>query len=382
MNSNIWITVKKELRGILRDKKYLAIILLYPFIIPLYIILIGSMYDAMDSTTYIIGTNYSLNNNEQSIIYELSDEVKIEVKENISEKKLKKMMKDNEIHVYIIKEDNTYTVYSNSSDSDGIYASDYAIAYLNGYNQFLATNYLIGEDIDPEIAFSQIDIQTEQITEEGDYLSNMLLQLVITFISMIIIVTAQNTATDIIAGEKERGTLETILTFPIKSNEFVAGKFLAITISCLITASLGIILTIPSMLYVKSNTEVFKDVQFNLEFLRIALAFIIVILQSLLTAGLSIALTGKAKSFKEAQSATAVLLVPAFIAMFIPMLNIKTNLWISLIPISNCSILLNDVFFTGVNIMNIFAMILSSILYIILMLVLISKQYQSERTLF
>ena len=43
---------------------------------------------------------------------------------------------------------------------------------------------------------------------------------------MIITVTAMNTSTDIIAGEKERGTFETLLTFPITSNEIIGGKII------------------------------------------------------------------------------------------------------------------------------------------------------------
>ena len=50
--------------------------------------------------------------------------------------------------------------------------------------------------------------------------------------------TAIVVATDATSGEKERGTLETILTFPVKSTEFVAGKYLA---TALLSSILGIV---------------------------------------------------------------------------------------------------------------------------------------------
>ena len=43
---------------------------------------------------------------------------------------------------------------------------------------------------------------------------------------MAITVSATYPSTDSTAGEKERGTLETLLTFPIRSKDIIVGKFL------------------------------------------------------------------------------------------------------------------------------------------------------------
>ena len=53
----------------------------------------------------------------------------------------------------------------------------------------------------------------------------------ITFTIMAITLSCIYTSTDTTAGEKERGTLETILTFPISRKELIFGKYLAISIS-------------------------------------------------------------------------------------------------------------------------------------------------------
>ena len=52
---------------------------------------------------------------------------------------------------------------------------------------------------------------------------------------MAITVSATYPATDTTAGERERGTLETLLTFPIKSKDIIVGKFLGVTVSSIIT---------------------------------------------------------------------------------------------------------------------------------------------------
>ena len=59
-------------------------------------------------------------------------------------------------------------------------------------------------------------------------------------------------AIDLAAGEKERGTLEPLLTVPVKADEIVAGKFAAVTIIALVAATLNLgsmLLTFQSGLY-------------------------------------------------------------------------------------------------------------------------------------
>ena len=62
MNKNILITLKKELRSIFRDQKTIRRMFLFPLIIPIMVILYGTLYDSMDTykTTYQIGTNITI----------------------------------------------------------------------------------------------------------------------------------------------------------------------------------------------------------------------------------------------------------------------------------------------------------------------------------
>jgi len=383
MKSNIFITLKKELRGILRDKKYLAIILLTPFIIPLYVIFMGYFYDSTFNSEYTIGVNYSLNNNEMSIINELNEEYNLVFNEGKTKKELEKLYENDQIDAYIIKEDNNYTIYVDESSTNGSVIASLAQAYLSSYNMYLGNNYLIGEDIDPDNVFNILKVNVESLATDGqDYMSTLLMDIVISYLILIVVQTAVNTATDIIAGEKERGTLETLLTFPIKSNEIILGKFFAITLSCIITSTLGIILTIPAFYLVKTLFVSFSNIEINLSLLTVILAVIILILTSLLSAGLSIALSGRAKSFKEAQSSTGILNSFAMVSMFTGILGIKTNIILAIIPIANSGILLNDLFFNGVDMNNIIAMFISTIIYIVLIIKYISIQYKNEKTLF
>ena len=185
-----------------------------------------------------------------------------------------------------------------------------------------------------------------------------------------------------IAGEKERGTLETTLTFPIKISELITGKFIAILLCCLTTSFLGIILTVPSLFIIRFLSPTFADMQMGIGLINFLLAFLILIIDSILASGLCILLTGRSKSFKEAQSALSILVIPTFATMFTTMLGIDTNIFLSIVPLLNCGVLLNDVFFSTINISNLIAMLISSLIYILIIIKFISKQYKSEGTLF
>ena len=78
---------------------------------------------------------------------------------------------------------------------------------------------------------------------------------------MIVIMTAIVVATDATSGEKERGTLETILTFPVRSSELILGKYIASTLLAFIVGLISYLLTIPSFYIGKSvlSFEIAKE---------------------------------------------------------------------------------------------------------------------------
>ena len=65
--NNIKTTIFKELRGIIRDKKSLQKLILYPLMIPLVILLFGVLFDSISDSKYIVGVNYELSTEEKEI---------------------------------------------------------------------------------------------------------------------------------------------------------------------------------------------------------------------------------------------------------------------------------------------------------------------------
>ena len=376
---NIKITIFKELRGIIRDKKSFHKIILYPIIIPIIILLFGFLFDYMDNSTYTVGINYSMTDVEESIIKE-DNSINYVFYDNLD--KLKDAYQDGEISGYIVKEDDNYTVYADFSANSGQMILASTSTYLESYNQVLAASYLSEKGIDADRVFQQIHIDSKTLAKEETMSSfSIFFNLTITYVLMIVIMTCIVVVTDATSGEKERGTLETILTFPVKSSELISGKYLATVIIGGITGIISYFLMIPSFLVGKNIFSIFKDMDIGFNIASTVLALFILVLSTFLVSGVCMALCGKAKTYKEAQSSLQFISLFPLIPYFIKVMEVDHFIF-SFIPIANCGMALNDITMNEVNYTSLIIIFISTIIYIIFILIFISKQYKSEDTLF
>lgn len=378
--NKILITIKKELRAIVRDKKSFTTILVMPIIIPIFIFLMSFLFDFMlsnEDAINVVGSNYELNANEQSIASELN----LELEKYQSKEDLEKAYENGDILAYIYLEDDKYEIYSNPNDMDSSMAAQSIVQYLDAYNKFLAENYLMSEDIDTDEVFNIITYDLHEL--EGDnYFVQQLANMAFPYIMTIIAMTASVCATDSTAGEKEHGTLETLLTFPIKSSEIITGKYLAITIIGIISGLFSLVLALVSLKLSLNLFDLFEGMTINMSIFRIIAAITLIISSSLIFAGVSIAIASHSKTFKEAQSSLQLLIFISLVPMFLPMFKVKTNILLSIIPIIGQGMLLNDLFSSAISSINVIAMFTSSVIFIIALIWYISKQYKSEKVLF
>jgi len=383
--NNIINILKKELKEVFRDKKSLAMMLIIPIFIPLIIIGLSALFEseqqqAMDVTNYNkIGFNYELSNFE----LELATSMNIEVI-NKTDEELKKEYENGFINLYVIKQDNKYILNGNN-DTTTNYAASLMESYYLTYKEYLQTNYLEDNKINSSEVINIVNIE-KNIYEENEisnFTSNYIVNYAFLFILMAITISATYPATDATAGEKERGTLETLLTFPIKSKDIIIGKFLSVSLSSIITGLLSLILTIISLIMANDMFEIYNEVSLMLTTTQIIFAIIVILMYSLMISGLCIAIASKSKTFKEAQSAlTPLTFISFFPGMIAFMIEIESSFILSMIPFLNYSILFTDITNGNVNIINIILMTISTIIIIILVLTLIIKQYKSEKVLF
>ncbi len=377
--NNIKITIFKEIRGIIRDKKSLQKLIIYPLIIPIIILLFGFLFDSVNESTYNVGINYSLTEEEKSITNTLDN---LSFKTYNNKKELQEAYQEKKIDGYIVKENHTYTIYADESQNSGDFILTYGTAYLESYNQLLGNMQLIQNGLDPEKINNSIVIKTKSLVkEESNILSKTLLNLIVAYLIMIVVMICVVVVTDATSGEKERGTLETILTFPIKSSELVIGKYLATAILSFIGGVIAYFLAIPAFIFGKQMFKSYEEIIFNTDVQSILLVVLVLFLAALLSSGICMALAGKAKSYKEAQSSLQFISLLPIIPYFLNIMEIN-HIIFNLIPIANCSTLLNDIVVNNINYQSLLIIIFSTIVYICCILLYVSSQYKKEETLF
>lgn len=377
--NKIFITIKKELRSIFRDKKTLATIFIYPLMIPLMVILYGELYQNIESkdTTYNVGINYELNEVEDSILSSLN----LEVTKLDDVKDLEKEYNDNKIDAYITKENNNYTIYANTSNTSGMAISSLIDTYFENYNKYLTDAYLVSQNVDLDKAYNHFNVEYKQLNE-NNYVVTLLLSISITYIILSICIATANMATVATATEKENGTLETILTFPIKKTELIIGKYISSVIVGFIAAIASLIFMILSMVIGTKHYEIYKDLDLLFNIKTITLSILIVLAASIFIAGIAYLLTAKAKNFKEAQSKTSLITLLGTVPMFITLMDVEISKYYYLIPVCNFEQILNDLFTNSINIEYIFIAIISTIVYTIIVVTYVIKSYNSESILF
>ena len=380
MKNNLGNMLKKELRDMFRDKKSLAMMLVIPIFIPLLVIGMSALFEmqmTQDPSEYnLIGFDYELSEVENNIIQELNINPVIG-----TEEELKQKFDNNEINLYVLKDDNNYTI--NGDDSEATtYASMLVESYFNSYKNYLQNEYLTDKNINSDEVINIINLK-ENIVKQDSYFANYIINYAFLFIIMAITVSATYPATDTTAGEKERGTLETLLTFPIRSKDIIIGKFLSVSISSIITGLISLILTIVSLLLANNMFTIYEGSNLMLPITSLIFAIVVIVAYSFLISGLCIAIASNSKTFKEAQSAlTPLTFISFFPGMIAFMINIQTTNILALIPFINFTLIFTDITNGNIDYLNIFLMLLSTIVIIAVVLSIIIKQYKSEKVLF
>ena len=377
--NNLLNVLKKELREMFRDKKTMSLMLIVPFMIPLLVLGMSYLFDSevnqKQDEYKKIGFSYKLSSEEK----EIAKSLKIKIYEDNIDS-LKKKYEDEKIDLYVVKKDNTYIMMGKDNERTS-YATSVMDVYFQTFKEYLERKNLTSLGIDNNI-LEPFKVKTK-ISKTENYFSNYITTYAFLFIIMAITVSSTYPATDTTAGEKERGTLETLLTFPIKSRDIILGKFLGVSISSIITGMISLILTIISLYIANNSFELYKDVNLMLPVSAYIFVSIIIVAYSLLISGLCIAIASKAKSFKEAQSAlTPLTFITFFPGMIALIMNIKLTPVLSLIPFLNYNLIFQDIINNKYDIVNILCMFISTVVVIGIVLKIIIKQYKSEKVLF
>jgi len=194
-------------------------------------------------------------------------------------------------------------------------------------------------------------------------------------------------AIDLTAGEKERGTIETILSSPISRLDLVIGKFLLVFSASLASAILSVTSMGLSFAFLghshlmQSSGE--QSLNLNLGFTSVVAVFCMALPLAVLFSAVLMTIALFAKTYKEAQSyltpLTFLVVIPA-VASVMPGVELTPKL--ALIPVLNTSLVCKEIITGTYHWNSIILIFASTCLYAVAAIFLAVKMFQREEVLF
>lgn len=386
---------KRELTDILRDKKTLIMMLVVPIIIyPLLIVgmtlLMSSIMSSQAEKTYLIAFENDtileericeiIEDNEEKIGYKL---------EIVKEKNCQEALENGTIDAFVRIGENDKVLLCYLSAKD---RSSTAVSALNDafelYREELTKEKIEDAGLDAEVMLNPIHYEQEDYSTTEESIGNLIGSMMPFLIVTVILLGAIYPAIDVTAGEKERGTLETLLTLPITNFEMIMSKFLAVSCIACVSAILNVFSMGGAMAFLVSSSlssAANMNIEIHYETFIPGILFTIVVMMffALLVTAVCMCTCVFAKNFKEANNyVTPVMLIFMFgsYAAMIPDLELTAQT--AAIPIVNVALLVEGLFQFHYN-YGLFAIVLfSNVAYSLLAIMILGKIYNSEAVLF
>jgi sodium transport system permease protein len=398
---NIWIVYLKELTEALRDRRTL----ITTFLVPLLIIpVMGAGF--MGGMSAVIGKAKKEKPrvmilggaDSPAVLESLKQYPKIKVvpttddwKNQIIEKKIRVAVEIPSGFQENLGKSNAGTVkiYIYGGELKSALAASNIESYLKEYRDTIAAERLEANHL-PADLLRPFQVRQQNIAPAEKVAGAILGGIIAYLVIFMCLNGGMHPAIDLTAGEKERGTMETILSSPVSRTHLVLGKFLLVLTTSLATAallvvSMGVSFTVLQKSHVmEAMTEEGEPApQLTLGPAAVASVFVMAVpLAILFSAGL-ITISLFAKSYKEAQSYIAPLMFLVVIPVGAAMLpGVELTPRLSIVPLLNVSLLCKELV-TGEYHWNYIVLIFASTcVYAAGALYLAVKMFQRESVLF
>ena len=208
------------------------------------------------------------------------------------------------------------------------------------------------------------------------------------FIILLTLTGAMYPAMDLTAGEKERGTIETILASAVSRTELVFGKFLMVLTASATTTVLSLgSFALTFLFATEAAREAFRRGPQQLSFVistkAVAAVFFMVLPLAVMFAAALLAIALLAKSYKEAQSYISPLMIVVILPAIVSLLpGVELNAKLALIPILNVSLVSKEILSGNYPWGMIGLIFASSCAYAAAALFIAVRTFQNESVLF
>lgn len=417
MNTKIIRTlVRKEMLDVFRDKKTVVIMLIVPIILyPL--IFIGAMQAAamisasMEEQNYRIAVDASDDGAFEKMLAEWDSqkddegagEAGRQAGDDVGEESYtitlvdasgivdyKTALNEEEIDVYISGTRQNgkmkYDIYYLSSVTNSSYAGNLVTDVFDEYREMLTEEKIREAGLDVHEILEPVLCEKKDTASSEQSLGSIMGSVLPFMLIVSLMMGTMYPAIDTTAGERERGTLETILTLPVTNRQLIISKFLTVAVIGIISALLnifsmgGIAFYMYKVMDMQTDAEAFEITRF---LPAIFVCMLAIFAFSLFVSAVTMCVTSFAKSYKEANNYITPLMLVIMITGYIGFIpNVELTQTMAMIPVANICLLIKNMLMFKIDYMAIAVVLLSNVAYAVFAVLFLSRIYDSEAILF
>ena len=390
MKTNAIFTIfKKEIARFFKDRRTLVALIMPGFLIyVIYSLMGGAMGEAFapdedhKPITYV--------SNAPEYIGELFPSEMFEVKVSDNVKKEKQEITDSAADVLVVFPEGftekmmDYTpesgipapnveVYYNSSNTNSAMAYQTVVAILDSFESSMTNKF--------DVNLPSSEDQVFDLASEEDITGMLFSMLMPMLLVMLLFSGCMAVAPESIAGEKERGTIATLLITPTKRSHIAIGKIFALSLMALISgasSTIGIVLSLPKLM--GGTMELDGSVYGVTDYAMVALVILSTVL--LLITLISI-ISAYAKTIKEASTyVTPLMILSMLIGLSGMMGGAVTNPLLYLIPIFNSVQSMIGIFSFEGDLVNVLITVGANIAVTVVGVFVLTRMFNSEKIMF
>lgn len=391
MKSDLITIIKKEFARFFGDKRMVLTALMPGVLIyALYSFMgdgMAEMYEPDDDYVYEI----NMVNMPQSMAFlDEVEEVEIKKIESKDVDAVKESIRDDEADILIVFPENfdadmlaydiltattpapNVEIYYNSASTESSSAYSIMAGILEQFEQSMANKFDI----------CQGEKEYDLATEED--ISAMLVSMIMPMLILMMLFSGcLSVSAESIAGEKERGTIATLLITPMRRRDLALGKMISLSTFGLLSglsSFLGIMLSLPNLM----GGSGLEEMKFGYTVADYAVLLVVIITTTLVIVGMISIVSAYAKSVKEASTmASPLMIVVSLVGVTNMMSNgMPTELYWYLIPIYNTVQCISGVFSMDYQMLPVIITCVANTVYSTIFVVVLTKMFGSERIMY
>lgn len=384
MKNNVALTIfKKELARFFKDRRTLIALLLPGFLLyVVYSLMGGAMSDAfLPDEEYVPKISAVALPNSIATVCEASG-LTIEPIEVSGVEEYKQAISDDEADLLLVFPENfdaaiadggsvpNVEIYYNSSSTNSSAAYQTMVSLLDAYESMMANKF------DVNLGGGSYDLATEK--DMAAMIFSMIMPMLLI---MLLFSGCMAVAPESISGEKERGTIASLLVTPTKRSHIAIGKILALSLMALISgasSTVGVVLSLPKL--VGDSVSLNGNVYNVTDYLMLGVVILSTVL--VLITVISI-ISAYAKTVKEAGTYVTPLMILLMLTGLSGMFGTTAqNPAIYFIPIYNSVQSMIGIFSFEANVLNIAITVAVNLAVTIAGVFVLTRMFNSEKIMF